>query len=110
MKMRIRLARKLANYLDGIDVSHYRVGDLLDVPKREAELLIAERWAAAVVDTAGRLQCFKPADQQLRYIRERLETWSQQPQRRRAEDLIREQRRDAQAITLHVKKARTERH
>lgn len=101
--MQIRLIRKLANYLDGIDVSQYRVGDLLDIPKREAELLIAERWAAAVVDAADRLQCSRPTDEQFRCIRERLETWSEQLQRRRAEDLIREELRDAQAITLHAK-------
>jgi len=104
LNMQIRLTRKLANYLDGIDVSQYRVGDLLDIPKREAELLIAERWAAAVVDAVDRLQRARPTDEQFRYIRERLETWSEQPQqRRRAEDLIREALRDAQAITLHAR-------
>ena len=101
--MQIRLIRKLANYLDGIDVVQYREGDLLDIPKREAELLIAERWAAAVVDAADRTQCSRPTDEQLRGIREQLEAWSVQPERRRAEDLIREELRDAQGITLHAK-------
>jgi hypothetical protein len=87
----------------GIDVSQYRVGDLPDIPKRDAELLIAERWAAAVVDTVDRLQRARPTDEQFRYIRERLVTWSKQPHRRRAEDLIREGLRDAQAITVYAK-------
>lgn len=43
--MRVRLVRKLADYLDGIDLSAYEEGDVLDLPRREAELLIAEGWA-----------------------------------------------------------------
>jgi hypothetical protein len=44
--MKIRLTRKLADYLDGIDVSQLREGDVVALPRREAELLIAEKWAA----------------------------------------------------------------
>jgi len=43
--VRVLLTRKLADYLDGIDLSMYREGDMLDVPRREAELLIKEGWA-----------------------------------------------------------------
>jgi hypothetical protein len=43
--MRVRLVRKLADLLDGIDVSAYRCGDVIDLSRRDAELLIAERWA-----------------------------------------------------------------
>jgi hypothetical protein len=43
--MKVRLTRKLAEQLDGVDVSPYEVGDILDVSQREAELLIAEGWA-----------------------------------------------------------------
>jgi hypothetical protein len=43
--MRVRLSRKLANRLDGIDVSRDPEGALLDLPVRQAELLIAEGWA-----------------------------------------------------------------
>ena len=47
--MQIRLERKLADYLDGVDVSAYRQGDIVELPRREAELLIAERWAVPFV-------------------------------------------------------------
>ena len=43
--MRVRLIRKLAARLDGIDVSRYYEGDVLELPRREAKLLIAEGWA-----------------------------------------------------------------
>jgi hypothetical protein len=41
----IRLLRKLAERLDGIDVSEYEEGDVLALPQPQAELLIAEGWA-----------------------------------------------------------------
>jgi len=43
--MLVRLVRKLADNLDGIDVSGHREGDVLDLPASRAALLIAERWA-----------------------------------------------------------------
>jgi hypothetical protein len=43
--MKIRLTRKLANWLDGVDVTNHAVGDVLDLPVEEARLLIAEQWA-----------------------------------------------------------------
>ena len=43
--MRVKLTRKLADHLDGIDLSEYRAGDVLDLSQGDAELLIAERWA-----------------------------------------------------------------
>jgi hypothetical protein len=43
--MKVRLSRILADYLDGIDVRNYRVGDVLDLPPSEAQLLVAEEWA-----------------------------------------------------------------
>jgi hypothetical protein len=100
--MQIRLARKLADCLDGIDLSKYRVGDLLDIPTSEAELLIAEGWASSVVYADG-LQCFRTTAEELRGIRRQLEMWAAPSERRRAEDLIREERRDAQSVTLQAK-------
>jgi hypothetical protein len=46
--MRIRLLRKLAPRLNGIDVSLHHVGDILELPPYQAELLIAEGWASPV--------------------------------------------------------------
>jgi len=52
--MRVTLTRKLADYLDGIDLSEYRVGDVLDLPEHDGELLIAEQWAVPVSDANSR--------------------------------------------------------
>jgi hypothetical protein len=43
----IRLIRKRAEQLDGIDMSAHCAGDVLEVPRYEAELLIAEAWVVA---------------------------------------------------------------
>jgi len=43
--LKLRLTRKLAECIDGIDLSEVRPGDIIDVPAREAALLLAERWA-----------------------------------------------------------------
>jgi hypothetical protein len=43
--MRIRLTRKLADQMDGIDLKGQEVGSLLDLPEAEASLLVAEDWA-----------------------------------------------------------------
>ena len=43
--MRVRLTRKLADRLDGIDVKNHHVGDVLDLPGTEARVLVAEKWA-----------------------------------------------------------------
>jgi hypothetical protein len=44
--MRIRLTRKFAELIDGIDLSRRSVGDVIDLPIREARILMAEGWAA----------------------------------------------------------------
>ena len=43
--MRVVLTRKLAECVDGIELSGWRVGDVLELPDQEASLLLAERWA-----------------------------------------------------------------
>jgi len=48
--MRIRLVRKLAERLNGIDVSLRRVGDVIDLPSSDAKLLVAEGWARPVLE------------------------------------------------------------
>jgi len=48
--MRVRLIRKLAEKLNGVDVSRRRVGDVIDLPRRDAELLVAEGWAHPAAD------------------------------------------------------------
>jgi hypothetical protein len=43
--MRVRLIRKLADQIDGVDLRESDVGDLLDVGWTDARVLIAEGWA-----------------------------------------------------------------
>ena len=42
---RLRLTRKLAERIDGVDLSDRRVGEVIDVSPGEARLLLAEQWA-----------------------------------------------------------------
>ena len=44
-EMKVRLIRKLAECIDGVDLSDCEVGDVLSLPRREAWLLLAEGWA-----------------------------------------------------------------
>jgi len=46
--VQIRLTKKLAEVINGIDLSDRRVGDVVDLPKHEAEMLLAEGWASPV--------------------------------------------------------------
>ena len=45
--MKVRLIRKLAERIDGVDLEGAGVGDVLDLGEREARLLIAEDWATS---------------------------------------------------------------
>jgi hypothetical protein len=51
--MRIRLIRKLALCLNGVDVSQLHVGDVVDLPERSARLLLMEGWAEVVDDASA---------------------------------------------------------
>lgn len=48
MILRVKVIRKLAERLNGIDLSKVRVGDSLDVSSRDGRMLIAEGWAELV--------------------------------------------------------------
>jgi hypothetical protein len=43
--MKVRLTRKLAECIDGVDLAGCRVGDVLDLSVTDARLLLAEKWA-----------------------------------------------------------------
>jgi len=43
--MCVRLTRKFADMIDGVDLSRAHVGDRLDVSPHDAQVLIAEGWA-----------------------------------------------------------------
>ena len=47
---RIRLIKKLAALLNGVDLSSLRVGDMTELPDKSAAMLIAEGWAEPAVD------------------------------------------------------------
>ena len=44
----VRLVRKYADEIDGIDLSRRRVGDRVPLPASDARLLMAEGWAEPV--------------------------------------------------------------
>ena len=50
--MKVRLAKRLASKLKSDDSSGASQGEIVDLPPRGAEALIAEGWAKAVDDVA----------------------------------------------------------
>ena len=46
--MRIRITRKFANALNGIDLSRVKTGDVVDLSEWNARVLVAEGWAEPV--------------------------------------------------------------
>jgi hypothetical protein len=53
MRVQVRLTKKLADVIDGIDLSDRRVGDVVDLPRHDAEILLAEGWASPVESAPG---------------------------------------------------------
>ena len=49
-QLRVRITRKLADQLNGLDLSRVRVGDVLELSERDAAMLIREGWAERVGD------------------------------------------------------------
>src|SRR5229473_7407748 len=113
--MQIRLTHKFAEAIDGVDLSRRSVGDLIDLPEHDADLLIAEGWASPAplqsrsIVAAHRVRAEASnaptrrgirAVEHLRHVREQLGRSQFGPQpHRRAEDRIREERQDSHAIT-----------
>ena len=46
--IRVQLIRKLANRLNGVDLTAYAVGQVVDLPERAASILLAEGWALPI--------------------------------------------------------------
>jgi hypothetical protein len=123
--MQVRLTRKLAECIDGVDLTCRQVGDILNLPVHDAHLLIAEAWAEvyiAEVPRPGVLPILPETvtfasgrramvgDLSCRVLRS-LERLRQdrmgqgqrrlaQLDRRRAEDAYREELRDSRARTV----------
>ena len=113
--MRIRLIRKLADELDGIDLSAHGAGDVFEAPRYEAELLIAEAWAVAADEPQGAVSSDPPlrrpteaTAQVKRHTGEQLEDFREamtvkqfeERPHRRAEDRIRDELHDESAKTI----------
>jgi hypothetical protein len=43
--MKVRLTRKHAQFINGVDLRGHEPGDVLDLPPQNAHLLVAEQWA-----------------------------------------------------------------
>jgi len=53
--MRIKIVRKFANVLNGVDLSNIGVGDVVDLMPYQAKMLILEGWAEEAPHAPGRL-------------------------------------------------------
>jgi hypothetical protein len=53
--MRVLLIRKLANIIDGVDITSVSVGDTIDVCYEDACRLLAEGWA--ILNSAATVPC-----------------------------------------------------
>jgi hypothetical protein len=61
----VRLTRKLANFLNGLNVTDVRVGDVIELPQAKAMMLVTEGWAEQVSDHTP-TERLSPAHQQQR--------------------------------------------
>ena len=76
MPTKVRLIRKFAHVIDGIDLSRVRSGDEIELTARDAEILIAEGWAmptgpATASDQPRRLKRERPQIDKLKPARNR---------------------------------------
>lgn len=125
--MQVKLIRKLAKVIDGVDLTSHEVGEFFDLPVAEARLLVAEGWAEVQLTQLQNGEIVHPnpafgyaatqqseADEPTRavrtlerilQVRRRLERRrTPYVERRRFEDRIREELRDARARTVHRKR------
>ena len=61
--MKVQLIRKLANRLNGVDLTSYTVGQVVDPPERAAAILLAEGWALPIPAPAAPDAAQAPASQ-----------------------------------------------
>jgi hypothetical protein len=61
--MKVWLIRKYAERIDGVDLTGRHIGDRIDLPQIEAELLVAEQWALPDRRTTSTpVECERRAD------------------------------------------------
>lgn len=119
----MRLIRKIACQVDGVDISSHAVGEVFDLPSSEAGLLVAEGWAVVEPQVDGyAVPAFaapagagprEPHDggdalartlQRLRELRAGIEQRrnATENDHRRAEDVYREELHDSRAKIVRV--------
>ena len=47
--VRVRLTKKLAEQIDGVNLAGRHVGDVMNLSKKDAKLLLAEKWAEPIL-------------------------------------------------------------
>ena len=115
--MWVRLTKRLADCIDGVNLSVHQVGDVFEVTRHEAELLVAEAWAVLSTQAERPFRARRPARtnranvdrRQLGPVAERLRTITthinhqifQHQDGRRAEDRIRDEWHDAHARVIN---------
>ena len=66
--VRVKLIKKLALVLDGIDLTPYSVGDVFACSHAEGDLLVREGWAQPVTEKSARLDLEPPSESLLAMI------------------------------------------
>lgn len=104
--MRVYLTRKLAECVDGIDLSSHQEGDTFDLPDADAELLVAEGWATRSVEVGRCSFSLSPADAAdiVRRVIRQVDQHQAEPQpRRRFEDRVLDELRERceQIVAAH---------
>ncbi len=114
--MWVRLTRRLAGCIDGVNLSAHQIGDVFEVTRHETELLIAEAWAVEVAcraqplpgDRAVGFRAVNGSDSRqmiaaLREVGTQIHLQLFLPRdHRRAEDRIREDWHDEHATVLNA--------
>jgi hypothetical protein len=53
MRLRVRLIKKFAQVLNGVDLDKLRVGECVELPTQIARMLLAEGWAVLIDSDEG---------------------------------------------------------
>ena len=100
--MRVRIVRKLADRVDGVDLTHHDVGEVIELPEMDGRLVIAERWAEfarreadlngreaddTMVRARDRRQSTSDVYERLRHKREEYEARNRRHASRRTSDI-----------------------
>jgi hypothetical protein len=98
--MWVRLTRRLADQIDGVDLAAHQVGDVLQVTTHDGDLLIAEEWAIPTTES-----CRAPVSPvtSVELIHEAADRPREGREQRRAEDRFREELRDLRATVISKK-------